>query len=345
MRFDWERWAVVGPKDDTGLGRQAESIRAVLGIGGQLAPPSERLLDRPLAGPGDRRLDPRCPRDEVRELLRGLQGVLVLERPNWHRELLPLSRELGVRTVCAPNWEWFAARDPLWRHCELFVCCSRFALGVVRRCGWRNAVGVGPWPLPLGRFPARRVGGPARIFVHNGALMDPFDRKGTHDVIRAFRRVGRPDLRLIVHLQREAELRDLDQRVDVRVGNLEEPAELYAEADVAVQPSKIEGVGFLVLEALASGLPVVTTDAPPMNEYVAQRELRVAPRWFKRRAFQTGWIPQAHRRLPRPSDLAAKIAWCAEHDLAGIAAANRAWAEASFDPGRVRREWEEALGR
>ena len=74
-----------------------------------------------------------------------------------------------------------------------------------------------------------------------------------------------------------------------------------------------------------------------------QPELRVAPRWFKRRAFQTGWIPHAHERPPRLGDLAHKIAWCADHDLAPLAAANRAWAEQRFDPARVRAAWEAAL--
>lgn len=343
MGVDWRRWAVVAPKDDTGLGRQAESIRAALGVGGQLAIPSERLSDKPLESPNERRLDPRCSIEELRALLRGLEGVLVLERPQWHAALLPQCRELGIRSVCAPNWEWFQGRDPLWRHVDLFACSSRFAVDVVRGYGWRNAVEVGPWPLPLSRFPVRHVEGPARVFVHNGALMDPFDRKGTRDTIRAFRRVRRPDLRLIVRLQKEAALPERDARIEVRVGNLEDPAQLYSEGDAVVQPSKIEGVGFLILEAVASGLPVITTDAPPMNEYGLRPELLVRPRWFKRRAFQTGWIPQAHRRLPRLRDLADKIGWCAENDLAPAAAANRAWAERHFEPARVRRAWEEAL--
>jgi len=341
--IDWGRWAVVAPKDDTGLGREAEAAREVLGIGRHLAVPSERLVDKPLDGTSERRLDPRCGLEELRELLRGLEGVLVLERPNWHPRLLPICRDLGVRTLCVPNWEWFVGRDPLWRHCDAFVCCSRITLDVVRRYRFRNAVAVGPWPLPLARFPARSVTGPARVFIHNGALMDTFDRKGTLDTIDAFSRVPGPALRLIVRLQREVELPRLDPRIEVRFGNLADPAQLYADAHVAIQPSKIEGIGFLVLEALASGLPVITTNAPPMNEYVPRRELLVAPRWFKRRAFQTGWVPQAHRRLPRSRDLEAKIAWCAENDLGATADANRAWAEERFDAARVRREWEEVL--
>jgi glycosyltransferase involved in cell wall biosynthesis len=342
MPVDWRRWAVVGPKDDTGLGRQAETIRTALGIGVHLAPPSERLPGRPLDAAGELRLDPGAPLGELRELLCGLQGVLVLERPGWHRALLPVCRELGVRTLCAPNWEWFRGSDPLWRHCDRFACSSRFTRDVLRGLGFRDAVVVGPWPLPLARFPARRIAGPARAFVHNGALPDSYDRKGTRDTIRAFRRLRRPELRLIVRLQAAADLAELDSRIEVRVGNLDDPAALYAEGDVVVQPSKLESIGFLILEALCSGLPVVTTDAPPMNEYVSQPELRAAPRFWKRRAFQTRWIPQAHERPVRLGALARAMEWCAQHDLGAVAAANRAWAEERFAPERVRRAWEEA---
>jgi glycosyltransferase involved in cell wall biosynthesis len=343
MCVDWRRWAVVGPKDDTGLGRQAEAIRATLGVGIHLAPPSERMQGRPLDAAGEMRLDPGCSEETLRGLLRDLQGVLILERPAWHPALLPMCRGLGVRTVCAPNWEWFPGRNPLWRHCDLFACGSRITLDAVRGFGWHNAVTVAPWPLPLERFPVRRIAGPARVFVHNGALIDRSDRKGTHDTIRAFRRLRRRDVRLIVRLQKAAELREADPRIEVRVGNLDDPAALYAEGEVVVQPSKLEGIGFLILEAICSGLPVITTDAPPMNEYVSQPELRVAPRLWKRRAYQTRWIPQAHERPARVGRLARAMEWCAEHDLGAVAAANRAWAEERFAVERVRRLWDEAV--
>ena len=45
-------------------------------------------------------------------------------------------------------------------------------------------------------------------------------------------------------------------------------AELYRCADAFVFPSLKEGWGLVVLEAIASGLPVVTSDRPPFTEFI-----------------------------------------------------------------------------
>ena len=43
---------------------------------------------------------------------------------------------------------------------------------------------------------------------------------------------------------------------------------LYHLGDVYVYPSRLEGIGLTIAEALACGLPVILPDNPPMNEFV-----------------------------------------------------------------------------
>jgi glycosyltransferase involved in cell wall biosynthesis len=147
-------------------------------------------------------------------------------------------------------------------------------------------------------------------------------------------------------MQKPAPLPPLDDRIEIKLGHLENHADLYTEGDAAIQPSKMEGTGFMVLEPLCTGLPVVTTDYPPMNEYIRQPEMLVRKRWFKRKAFPTrvAGIRHAHLRLPSLRDLVHKIEWCATHDLGEISRANRDWAEETFNPEAVLRRWTEALG-
>jgi glycosyltransferase involved in cell wall biosynthesis len=340
--LDFRQWAVVAHKDDTGLGRQARDIRRVLSLGRHIVIPSERLTDHPLTSPDEVVLAPKDLEARVKEVLQGLQGIVFFERAGWHPDLLRCARELGVATVGVPNWEWFRSYDTNWNYCDLFVCPNNMGLQTVRRYNRTNSIYL-PWCLDLDSLPPQSVSGPARTFVHNAGLVDADDRKGTRDTIEAFRRTRRQDIRLIVRLQREAPLPTTDGRIDVQIGNIESHADLYRDVDVAIQPSKMEGIGFMILEAVCAGLPVITTDYPPMNEYVLQPEMRVSTHWWKRKAFPTPWIKHAHLRLPRRSDLVRRIEWCADNDMNPFSRQNRAWAEETFSADHLRRKWSEAF--
>jgi glycosyltransferase involved in cell wall biosynthesis len=113
--------------------------------------------------------------------------------------------------------------------------------------------------------------------------------------------------------------------------------------DVAIQPSKMEGIGFMILEAVCAGLPVITTDYPPMNEYVRQPEMKVRTHWWKRKAFPTAWVKHAHLRLPRRDDLVRHIEWCADYDMEHFSDQNRAWARETFSADHLRKRWSETV--
>ncbi|MER3447631.1 MAG: MSMEG_0565 family glycosyltransferase [Candidatus Dadabacteria bacterium] len=63
---------------------------------------------------------------------------------------------------------------------------------------------------------------------------------------------------------------------------------LYRAADVLVFPSVKEGWGLVVLEAMASGLPVITSGLEPLTEYLKDREnaLLISPMDYKALAQQ-----------------------------------------------------------
>lgn len=340
--LDVSRWAVIGPKDDSGLGRMISMLMPVLGINRLIAIPSDRLPDIDLVPPHETRLPIGASVEELKAQLQGLQGIIFFERCEWHPELVPTAKQLGIKTVCVPMWEWFAGYKPVWKDVDLIACPVEYTIEVVNSYGLHQTTHL-TWPVDIATLPERKVASPAKLFIHSAGIVDAQDRKGTADTIRAFSKVKNPDIRLIVRMQKEAKMPKGDDRIDIRVGNIPDYTELYREGDVAIQPSKMEGLGFNVIEPVTCGIPTITTDYPPMNEFITDPRMLVKPRWGKRKAFPTAWIPHAHLRIPQTGDLARKIQWCAENDLSEISRANRQRALEKYDRPRVHKEWFEAL--
>ena len=346
MGVDFADWAVVSFNDDTGLGRMANDLKDSLGIGWHFVSPSERLQDNPLRNDRELLLPRDAPESHVRNLLEKVEGIIVLERSYWHPALLRLARETGKVSVCCPMWEWFKGSDPEWQYCDLFLCTSRHTEKILHEFGYGNTCYIGMWPLKTNAFPKRTIQGPGRLFIHNAGIIDKSDRKGTGDVIRAFQKVERNDIRLIVRTQKHSQIRELrtkDPRIEVRIGNLDNFADLYTTGDVAIQPSKLEGLGFMVVEPQLCGIPTITLDHPPMNEYITDSRMLVRPLPFKRRAYFSRKYKHAYLRLPSLRDLSGKIEWCAENDLSSISRDNQRFSEKNYNIEKIRRVWHSAI--
>lgn len=55
-------------------------------------------------------------------------------------------------------------------------------------------------------------------------------------------------------------------------------SEYYSHAELLIFPSLLEGFGFPIIEAMACGCPVVTSNLAPMNELTAYKDLLADPR-------------------------------------------------------------------
>lgn len=104
------------------------------------------------------------------------------------------------------------------------------------------------------------------------------ERKGVDKTLEAFYEVAQnSECRLIIHTQvdivkKYPELKGIVHEL-VENGKLEiieksvHAPGLYYRGDVYIYPSQLDGIGLTMAEALSSGLPLIITDEPPMNEF------------------------------------------------------------------------------
>jgi glycosyltransferase involved in cell wall biosynthesis len=201
----------------------------------------------------------------------------------WPAGLVCRHRLPGVPVlVSVHNVHPLAATRAL-RYADLVLCVSTAVEACVRRLGVdRVRLRRLPNRVDTERFrPGGRPDirqrlathfGPGRHILHVGRRVE---QKNADTVLRALARlpeeysavfVGRGDARPYRTL---AATLGVDARctwVDA-VPNSELPA-WYAWCDVMCTPSRWEGFGIVFIEAAACGAPIVTSDIPPMNEYL-----------------------------------------------------------------------------
>ena len=217
------------------------------------------------------------PLDEYLAWIESASIELILCDQNYQFDELAELRRRGVRVVGRFVWEHFTHEH---------VAPAREAYDVVysvteaereRYRGWGLQTPRVPWgihPELLAVAAERRDDGLVR-FVFPGGFLG--HRKPAEPVIEAFSATRDPRLRLLVKAQVErARLERIlpmvaaDERIELRLADEPWHRHLAAVAanDVSISPSRWEGLGLPLYEAIAFGMPTITNDDPPMNEVI-----------------------------------------------------------------------------
>ena len=247
-----------------------------------------------------------------------------IEAVHWdncyqHDEIARI-RDTGVKTVGRFVWEMFGAEDaePAKRAYDVLYSLTRCEQARYAEMGIDSPYvswGLHPELLAAAaeakatataRSPGREAedsgGGDLVSFYFPGALLGP--RKPHKEVVEAFTNAKGDNLRLIFKAQLERRMNYLekaaaaDPRIELVIDDMptDEHLQLFASCDVCLGPSRWEGLGLFLYEAIAFGMPQITNDSPPMNEVVGRRRQR-PPR---RRS------PGRHRSVRHPVDEARR---------------------------------------
>lgn len=220
--------------------------------------------------------------DTVRGWIQGnkLDVVFTIEQPNnWN--VFKIAKELGVPTINYVDIEMFHSESERYKDCTAFFVPTQQGYDILKSYGLSNVVHVQyyangceyPWNL--------RKTDKVEFVIHAGwGGMN--GRKGVGPTIRAFIKADCDTTLTVITQKRwktyEEEVRNLvraNPNIHIREVNDTQNVynkEAYTIGHVAIQPSLWEGLGLTYIEALMSGMPVITCNAPPMNEYVTHEE-------------------------------------------------------------------------
>lgn len=327
------RIGLSGFNSPTGLGYQNRDLVDKLSISSWLVVehPTKSTLPPPDAIPTT--ATPISADDNVVSCwLESIDCLLFYEQP-LISGLAQQARRMGIAVVCIPNWEWLNPEAQWIGDVDCFVCPNRHTFDLLS--GWKRARNAKwklvhvPAPVDTSHFRASvRERCESFLFVNGQGGCTPYfsglirhrkgpPRKGLDVVLRAAKLV--PEIPVYIRSQVELPARtpgNVTLLPPVRDNN-----DLFESGDVAIQPSYFEGTGLQMIETLASGVPLIATDAPPMNELPLLGAIRCTQRIGK-----VGGNP-IPVNIPDAKDLARIMRQIVGTDLAEASRSARTYVE------------------
>lgn len=205
------------------------------------------------------RVDPQI----AKTFLDGLDVLIAFETP-YDYSIFSLARLMGIKTVLQLNYEFLEypsdfplpdlfAAPSLW-HYENIPMPKRFL----------------PVPVDTVKFEQHRK---ERTFVHIGGKPAVHDRNGTFSFLNCLKYVKN---NITVELKCQQRLPEVEVPSNVNLVKDYENKKNYYEnytGGVLVMPRKYGGLSLPFNEALASGMPIITTDISPNNKWLPERWL------------------------------------------------------------------------
>lgn len=202
-----------------------------------------------------------------------IEIVFFNEQKWW--PVIQLCNELGIKNGAYIDY-YKENTIPIYGLHDFLICNTKRHLSAF---DWHQGATYIPWGTDTELFSpsSDKAQNNRPITFFHSAGMAP-ERKGTDLLLRAFLNTKNQKSRLVIHSQLNIrdmypELKEsMDSLVDQnRLEIIEETVSapgLYYMGDIYVYPTRLEGIGLTIAEALSSGLAAIMPDWPPMNEFI-----------------------------------------------------------------------------
>lgn len=196
---------------------------------------------------------------EEEDFFKDLDVVMSFETfYDWSR--IQKCRDAGIKSVLVPMFEMLPERLPLTP--DLLLCPSKLDYDIFK--DYSTKVEYLPIPVATDRLIWKKRE-KANVFVHSGSHGGQDMRKGTPELLQAMEYV-KSDIKLIIYTWHNFSSKD--PRVEIKQVNFKNYWQLWREGDVLVYPQGANGICLPIVEAMSSGMGVITTDIYPFNEYM-----------------------------------------------------------------------------
>ena len=200
--------------------------------------------------------------------------LIIFNEQQWFIPLI-WCKELKIKTIAYIDY-YTNATIPFCYIYDALICNTKRHKEAFKNHPYAYYV---PWGTDIDLFKPNSdeglVNGDLPTIFHSAGMSGY--RKGTDQLLNAYLK-SKQKCKLILHTQRSLEnqfpelidsMNALQKKgkLELITGTVTAPG-LYYKGDIYVYPSRLEGIGLTIAEAISSGLVCVVPDNGPMNEFV-----------------------------------------------------------------------------
>jgi len=202
--------------------------------------------------------------------------IIFIETP-FNFDFFEILYNKKIKVILIPMIDSISYKEflPYSKYINLVINVTQVGNQIYKK-NWAGVHTYIPWPVDTTHFnPKNRDDWNSATFLHNEGFGGAGFRKGTDMIFTAFRQLlyqyQIKGITLRVRSQcEESEHSQIIKGINhviIDPGELACAIDTYNYGKIYIAPSRREGLGLPIPEAMACGLPVITTDAPPMNEW------------------------------------------------------------------------------